>query len=142
MIRVFLVAFLCLFFTGCGFLDEDFFLDDEEFEESFSSGYGISGVGIYGGCGGSRVRRVGRVSMGYPSIWDYDSITEFEFEADEFEMDDLQIHAQTEQTTGSDETDESWEMYEDWHAEFLRAEKEWLQADQALARRDDKAVSN
>lgn len=59
------LLFVC---TGCGFLDDDFLLDDEEYEEKTKREFlGFGGMSIYGrgGCdwgrgyGGSSHRKVG-----------------------------------------------------------------------------------
>ena len=59
----FFTIFLLFVFTGCGFLDEDIFLDDEAYEKKIGSEsieldamsiHGQGSLGSYGfGCGGS-----------------------------------------------------------------------------------------
>lgn len=57
------VFVVLIFFSGCGYMDDDIFLSDEAFELSLEEEFGVGGLGMvgYGGCGGwghfSRGRR-------------------------------------------------------------------------------------
>lgn len=121
------VLLLCsLPLVGCGFLDDDLLLDDEEYEMTL---YGSYHGSYSSSCGSRRAYRRSIMRMGEPMLWSEDEADIDEGDDEwsyEFEFEDDDITASIPPDVLTQPANLPQPKVDPWLSEFIRVEDEQL----------------